>query len=64
MMPFNDLTAYWRDDLLHTRMMYTALDAKGQSNKYIVQDLALPYATAEDFVRYTDRAFGIYPLWL
>ena len=63
-MPFNDFTRWWLDDFLHTRMMYTALHASGQSKKYIVQDLALPYSTAEKFVRYTDKAFGIYPLWL
>ena len=63
-MPFNDFTRWWLDDFLHTRMMYTALHASGQSKRYVVQDLALPYATAEQFVEYTDKAFGIYPLWL
>ena len=63
-MPFNAFTRWWLDDFLHTRMMYTALHASGQSKKYVVQDLALPYATAEQFVDYMDRAFGIYPLWL
>jgi delta24-sterol reductase len=62
--PFNRLTRWWLDDFLHTRMMYTALHASGQSKKYIVQDLALPYSTAEKFVDYTDKEFGIYPLWL
>jgi hypothetical protein len=45
-------------------MMYTALHASGESKKYVVQDLALPYSTAEQFVKYTDEEFGIYPLWL
>ena len=62
--PFNNFTRWWLDDFLHTRMMYTALHASGQSKKYVVQDLALPYATAEKFVDYTDKIFGIYPLWL
>jgi delta24-sterol reductase len=62
--PFNKFTRWWLDDFLHTRMMYTALHASGQSKKYVVQDLALPYATAEKFVDYTDKEFGIYPLWL
>jgi len=44
--------------------MYTALHASNQSKKYVVQDLALPYDTAEQFVKYTDTEFGIYPLWL
>lgn len=62
--PFNKSTRWWLDDFLHTRMMYTALLASGQSKKYVVQDLALPYSAAEQFVNYTDEAFGIYPLWL
>ena len=63
-MPFNDYTRWWLDDFLHTRMMYTALHASGQSRKCIIQDLALPFSTAEQFVDYTDKFFGIYPLWL
>jgi delta24-sterol reductase len=62
--PFNSFTRWWLDDFLHTRMMYTALHASGQSKKYVVQDLALPYSTVKQFVDYTDKAFGIYPLWL
>ncbi|KAH8805761.1 hypothetical protein F5884DRAFT_800519 [Xylogone sp. PMI_703] len=62
--PFNRFTRWLLDDFLHTRMMYTALHASGQSKRYVVQDLALPYSTAEKFVDYTDEAFGIYPLWL
>lgn len=63
-MPFNSFTRWLLDDLLHTRMMYTALLASGYSTIFIVQDLALPYSTAEQFVDYTDKMFGIYPLWL
>jgi delta24-sterol reductase len=62
--PFNKFTRWFLDDFLHTRMMYTALHASGHSKRYVVQDLALPYSTAEQFVDYTDEAFGIYPLWL
>lgn len=63
-MPFNSFTRWLLDDFLHTRMMYTALHASGQSKNFIVQDLALPYSTAEQFVDYTENMFGIYPLWL
>ncbi|KAG9235537.1 hypothetical protein BJ875DRAFT_269694 [Amylocarpus encephaloides] len=62
--PFNRFTRWFLDDFLHTRMMYTALHASGQSKKYIVQDLTLPFPTAEKFVDYTSEAFGIWPLWL
>ena len=63
-MPFNDYTRWWLDDFVHTRMMYTALHASRQSQKCIIQDLALPFSTAERFIDYTDKVFGIYPLWL
>lgn len=62
--PFNWLTRWFLDDFLHTRVMYTALHASGFATEYVVQDLALPYSTVEELVRYTDRKFGIYPLWL
>ncbi|KAL1957490.1 hypothetical protein VTO42DRAFT_5953 [Malbranchea cinnamomea] len=62
--PFNKLTRWWLDDFLHTRMLYRALHASGESKRYIVQDLALPYSTAEEFINYTAARFGIWPLWL
>lgn len=62
--PFNSFTRWWLDDFMHTRMLYNALHGSGQSEHMIVQDLALPYATAKEFVDYTDEKFGIYPLWL
>ena len=62
--PFNHYSRRWLDDFLHTRMLYTALHASGQSSRFVVQDLALPYATAQEFMEYADETFGIYPLWL
>lgn len=62
--PFNSFTRWWLDDFLHTRMLYKALHASGQSKKYVVQDLALPFSTAETFINYTDQSLGIWPLWL
>ena len=62
--PFNWLTRWLLDAFLHTRMMYAALHASGFSTQYIVQDLALPYSTVEQFIKYTDTTFQIYPLWL
>ncbi|KAL8831015.1 MAG: hypothetical protein Q9191_001111 [Dirinaria sp. TL-2023a] len=62
--PFNQFTRWLLDDFLHTRMLYKALHASKQSSKYIVQDLALPFATAEKLINYTIDSFGIWPLWL
>ncbi|KAL8784903.1 MAG: hypothetical protein Q9195_008855 [Heterodermia aff. obscurata] len=60
--PFNQFTRWYLDDFLHTRMLYRALHASGQSRNYIVQDLAVPFSTAEKFIDYTIDSFGIWPL--
>lgn len=62
--PFHHVTRWFLDDFLHTRMLYRALHASRQSMSYVVQDLALPYNKAAEFIDYTDEKFGIYPLWL
>lgn len=62
--PFNSFTRWWLDDFLHTRMLYKALHASGQSRNYMVQDLALPFSTVGKFIDYTIDSFGIWPLWL
>ncbi|KAG8630508.1 hypothetical protein KVT40_002127 [Elsinoe batatas] len=62
--PFNRLTRWFLDDFLHTRMMYTALQTGGAGKEIIIQDLALPFDTAPAFTEYTDKRFGIWPLWL
>lgn len=62
--PFNRLTRLLLDPLMHTRVMYRAFHTSGLSAQTIVQDLALPFATAEAFVRYLDETLRFYPLWL
>ncbi|OJD33751.1 fad binding domain-containing protein [Diplodia corticola] len=62
--PFTAATRALLDDFLHTRMLYAALHASGQSRRYVVQDLALPFSTAERFIDYTAATFDIWPLWL
>ncbi|KKY27060.1 putative 24-dehydrocholesterol reductase precursor [Phaeomoniella chlamydospora] len=62
--PFNRFTRWFLDDFLRTRMLYKALHASGYSRQYVVQDLALPYETAEQFIDYTVEKFNIWPLWL
>lgn len=64
LVPFNKWTRWFLDDFIHTRMMYRALHASGESARFVVQDLALPYTTADKFVDYTADKFGIWPLWL
>ncbi|KAH8903059.1 FAD-binding domain-containing protein [Coniochaeta sp. PMI_546] len=62
--PFNRWTRWFLDDFLHTRMLYRALHGSGESSRMIVQDLAMPFATAERFVDYTAAELDIWPLWL
>jgi hypothetical protein len=64
MFPFNNFTRAWLDDFLHTRMLYNALHATGRTEQMIIQDLALPYANAAEFVKRMDEKLGIWPLWL
>ena len=62
--PFNWFTRWYLDKFTRTRMMYTALHASGHSKQFVVQDLAVPFSKASEFVDFTDKTFGIYPLWL
>lgn len=50
MLPFHRWTRWFLDDFLHTHMLYKALHASGHSKQFVVQDLALPYATATEFI--------------
>ncbi|KAK6526295.1 hypothetical protein TWF694_004895 [Orbilia ellipsospora] len=62
--PFNRITRWILDYFMHTRIMYHALHKSGHSNIYVIQDVAVPYSGAVEFVNFLDRDFGIYPLWL
>ncbi len=64
MTPFNRITRWVLNPFMHTRVMYHALHESGHAHRYIIQDLALPQSTAQDFIEYVDEAFGFYPLWL
>jgi len=62
--PFSKFFRWFLDDFLHTRMMYRALHGSGESARFIVQDIAMPFETTEKFVDYTSSELGIWPLWL
>jgi delta24-sterol reductase len=62
--PFTRFFRWFLDDFMHTRMMYRALHGSGESARFVVQDLALPYDSAEAFVDYTADKLDIWPLWL
>ncbi|KAK4128476.1 FAD-binding domain-containing protein [Parathielavia appendiculata] len=62
--PFTRFFRWFLDDFLHTRMMYRALHGSGESARFVVQDIAMPFETTERFVDYTSSELGIWPLWL
>ncbi|KAG4218245.1 hypothetical protein PC116_g33275, partial [Phytophthora cactorum] len=41
--PFNRFFRWFLDDFLHTRMLYRALHGSGESARFIVQDIGMPY---------------------
>lgn len=62
--PFNRFTRWFLDDFMHTRMLYRALHGSGESARFIVQDVAMPFSTTERLVDYTADELDIWPLWL
>ncbi|KAJ2989126.1 hypothetical protein NUW58_g3628 [Xylaria curta] len=64
LIPFNSLSRWLLDDFMYTRMLYRALHSSNQSFGFMIQDLSLPYSTAESFIRYTSTELNIWPLWL
>ena len=61
---FNRFTRWLFNPFFHTRKLYQALQESGASQQHVVQDLALPIATAVDFMNFVDTSLHIYPLWL
>jgi hypothetical protein len=64
MMPLNRFTRWALDRFMHTRVMYHALHESGQAQRYIIQDIAIPYPAGKQFIEYVDKSRGFYPLWL
>lgn len=62
--PFNRITRFLLDPFMYSRTMVHALHRSGLSSRTIIQDFAVPYAAAEEFVKWTDERTGIWPLWL
>lgn len=45
-------------------MLYRALQSTNKSFGMVMQDLSLPYPSAQEFIEYTAAEFNIWPLWL
>ncbi|KAI0113234.1 hypothetical protein F4814DRAFT_421225 [Daldinia grandis] len=64
LVPFNRFFRWFLDDFMHTRMLYRALHGSGESARFIVQDIGMPYESAEPFINYVSDELAIWPLWL
>lgn len=62
--PFNWITRWALDSFMHTRTMYHALHRSGLMQKFIVQDMAVPWCNIQPFFEWLDTNLDIYPLWL
>lgn len=62
--PFNRITRWILDTYMHTRVMYHALHKSDLSKQYIIQDIAVPFPAAAEFLHYVDESWGHFPIWL
>lgn len=62
--PFNRITRAILDPFMKTRVMYHALHASGLSSSHIIQDVAIPYPNAKEFMQYLGTTFNQYPIWI
>ena len=62
--PFTWFFRWLLDWFMHTRVLYHALHKAGLSKENIIQDVAVPFECASEFVEWLDRYFGYYPLWI
>ncbi|MBE7182760.1 MAG: hypothetical protein INR71_16400 [Terriglobus roseus] len=62
--PFDRLSRFVLDRLLHTRVMYRAMHESGHYDYHLIQDLGVPCGRAVELMEFTGRGKGIWPLWL
>ncbi|KAI1497780.1 hypothetical protein F5X99DRAFT_355005 [Biscogniauxia marginata] len=62
--PFNRVTRQVLDSFMHARVMYHALHKSGLSDTYIIQDVGVPFKSAEEFYKWLHETLNIYPMWL
>jgi delta24-sterol reductase len=63
-LPFNRFGRWCLDSLFRTRTMYKLMHHSGQSQRFVVQDLAIPVENAKEFIEFVDADVQIFPLWL
>ena len=62
--PFNKSTRWLLNPLMKVRKMYSALQASGVSQQWIIQDVCMPIEKSVEFLQYIEDKFSIFPLWL
>lgn len=60
-LPFNRLTRFLLDPMLRARKLYQAVQDSAAGQRYICQDIAVPYDSVIDFMRFIDKEFQMYP---
>lgn len=63
-MPFNRFTRFVFNPFCKTRELYKSLHAANFSQRYLIQDIALPKQFVRKFLEYVADALRVYPIWL
>jgi delta24-sterol reductase len=61
---FHSITRFMLDHFMHTRILFHCLHKSGLAEQHIVQNAAIPYHKAEEFMEYLHTSFQTYPIWL
>ncbi len=62
--PFNRVSRFLLNPLLHTRTLYRFLQAINISQRFYIQDFCMPKKTTLKFLEYIHDTTAIYPIWL
>lgn len=63
-LPFNSFGRRVLDSFFRTRTMYSIMHHSGQSQRFVVQDMAIPENNAEAFIDFCAGQLRIWPLWI
>ncbi|KAB5513138.1 hypothetical protein GE09DRAFT_1295367 [Coniochaeta sp. 2T2.1] len=62
--PFNCITRFLLDPLMHTRTLGRAMHHSGLAGFYLAQDVGVPFHKVPEFADWIHDTLNIYPLWL
>lgn len=66
LLPFWWIVRFLMNWMMHTRTLYHVLHASGHSRFFLIQDVAVPFTAAAEFLDWLDdgQHFGCFPIWL